>query len=361
MRIRRRWSAVLVAGALSLVTAGCSGENDEGRLVGVAMPTTTLERWVSDAADVEAQFKEFGYGVELRFAEDVVADQVAQVDDLIDSGVSLLVIGAVDGSSLTAPLARAAAAGIPVIAYDRLLVDTPDVAYYATFDNFRVGIMQATSLVDALGVTLDSARPDDGTRVPRIELFAGSPDDNNASVFFAGAMSVLSTYLDRGVLEVGSGESTFEQIATQGWAPEVAEERMTRLLDSHYPGGERPAGVLSPNDGIAGGVRAALSGRGGSTGVALTGQDADLAGVKAVVAGEQTSTVFKETRQLAELTVSMGHALLSGQEPETNDITSYDNGKRIVPAMLLAPQLVTADNVNQVLVEPGIYTAEELR
>lgn len=361
MRAARRLVATLGVAAAALGLAGCADGGGADRLVGVAMPTTTLERWVSDGEDVRDQLEAFGYDVDLRYAENDVALQVEQVGDMIDDGVSLLVVGSIDGGALTEQLARAAAAGIPVLAYDRLIVGSPDVAYYATFDNFRVGVLQGTSLLRELGAVAA-----DGTRVEgagpfTIEMFAGSPDDNNATVFYEGAMSVLEPFLADGTLVVGSGEKELGRIGTPGWDAAVAQERMTALLAAHYAGGARPDGVLAPNDGIAGAVRAALADRGGARGVALTGQDADVDGVRAVVAGEQSSTIYKDTRLLAELAVAMGHTILSGGEPETNDVTSYHNGVEVVPTMLLAPQLVTAADVDRVLVASGAFTAEELR
>ncbi len=362
MRSARTAAAAFMVAAVAMTAAGCAaGQGDDSSLVGVAMPTTTLLRWVDDGEDVQEQLENLGYEVDLRYAENEVATQVQQVGDMIDAGVDLLIIGAIDGTALKDQLARAASADIPVVSYDRLIRDTPDIAYYATFDNLSVGVMQGHSLARGLGLEDADGNKIEGAGPFSVELFAGSPDDNNATVFYEGAMSVLDPYIAAGDLVVTSGEKDFATIATEGWDSAKSNERMTKLLSTHYSGGERPDGVLAPNDGVAISVLEAIKSHGAPAGVVVTGQDAELASVKSIVAGEQTSTIYKNTQLLAEVAVSMGHALLTGREPETNDMTSYDNGVKVVPTMLLTPQLVTQDNLERVLVESGAFTAEEIR
>jgi putative multiple sugar transport system substrate-binding protein len=359
-------AALLLAAPLAL--AGCSTDaaGAEASLVGVAMPTTTSLRWIEDGDNLEAQLEALGYQVDLRYAENDVPTQVAQLDAMIDAGADLLVVGSIDGTALTDQLARAAEAGIPVIAYDRLIRESPDVDYYATFDNFRVGTQQATSLLQGLGV-LDAAGEPTGAPGPyTIEVFAGSSDDNNATVFYEGAFSVLQPYLDAGVLEVPSGETDFATIAIEAWDAKVGGERMTRLLDGVYAGTDRVIdGVLSPYDGISIAIIDVLKGAGyGTAGRPLpvvVGQDAEAPSIKSVIAGEQYSSIYKDTRQLAEVTVAMGDALLKGTAPEVNDVTSYDNGVTTVPTYLLAPVVVTATNYEPLLVGGGYYTEEDLR
>ncbi|MEV7973429.1 multiple monosaccharide ABC transporter substrate-binding protein [Cellulomonas sp. NPDC089187] len=358
----RRRVAATVVGLLTLVTTctACTAGQVAGDrpLVGVAMPTTASERWIADGENVRGQLEALAYDVDLQYAEDDVPTQIAQLEQMIADGADALVVGSIDGVALKDVLAQAAAADIPVIAYDRLIRESPDVDYYASFDNARVGVQQATTLLQGLGV-LDAAGEPTGSTGPfTIELFAGSADDNNATVFYQGAMQVLAPYLDAGTLVVGSGQTGFDQIATERWDPKNATARMAELLP-RYTAGTRLDGVLSPYDGISIAILDAVRAAGLPLPV-VTGQDAELASAQSVAAGEQYATIFKDTRQLAEVTVQMVHALLDGGAPEVNDTTSYDNGVTVVPAYLLAPQVVTEQNYEAVLVDGGTYTAQEL-
>lgn len=371
---RPPWSPRSVAPAVALLLAaplaltGCASDaaGADASLVGVAMPTTTSLRWIEDGDNLQTQLEALGYQVDLRYAENDVAVQVDQLDAMIDAGADLLVVGSIDGTALKAQLARAADAGIPVIAYDRLIRESPDVDYYATFDNFRVGTQQATSLLQGLGVLDDAGEPTGAAGPFTIEVFAGSSDDNNATVFYEGAFSILQPYLDSGVLQVPSGETDFATIATEAWDAKVGGERMTRLLDTVYAGTDLQVdGVLSPYDGISIAIIDVLKGAGYGTAArplpVVVGQDAEAPSIKSVIAGEQFSSIYKDTRQLAEVTVAMGDALLKGESPEVNDVTSYDNGVTVVPTYLLAPVVVTATNYESLLVGGGYYTEEELR
>ncbi|AEE45914.1 multiple monosaccharide ABC transporter substrate-binding protein [Cellulomonas fimi] len=368
--MRRRTGPIVGSGVVAAVlalaacaTPGAEPADDGSQLVGVAMPTTTSQRWIADGENVTAQLEALGHDVDLQFADDDVPTQIAQIEAMIDAGAEALVVGSIDGTALKDVLARAAAQDIPVIAYDRLIRDSGDIAYYATFDNERVGIQQGTSLLQGLGV-LDAAGAPTGAQGPfAVELFAGSPDDNNATVFYEGAMGVLQPWIDSGVLVVTSGETDFATIATPAWNGDTAASRLGPLLDTHYAS-TRLDGILAPADIISVPLLDVLRDHGYGTAEqpwpVVTGQDADVAAVKAVVAGEQFSTVYKDTRQLAEVAVQMVDALLSGQEPETNDVTSYDNGVMVVPSYLLQPQLVTKDNYVGVLIDSGYYTQEDL-
>lgn len=362
MRSARTVVAALVAGAVAVTVAGCApGQGDGKLLVGVAMPTTTSLRWVDDGNDVKEQLENLGYAVDMRYAENDVAVQVEQIGSMIEAGADLLIVGSIDGGALNEPLARAAAQDIPVVSYDRLITGTPDIAYYATFDNAAVGVLQAQSLVRGLGLEDADGNKVEGAGPFTVELFAGSSDDNNATVFYDGAMSVLQPYISSGDLVVKSDETDFATISIPAWDPVKGGERMDALLAAHYPGGTAPDGVLSPYDGISIAIVESIAAHGGPAGTVVTGQDAELPSVKSIAADGQTSTIYKNTQLLAEVAVSMGHALLSDREPETNDVSSYDNGVKTVPTMLLAPQLVTQDNLQRVLVESGAFTAEEIR
>jgi putative multiple sugar transport system substrate-binding protein len=370
MVLRRAMSGAAAAALLlSATLTGCaastaSTSGASAQLVGVALPTTTSTRWVADGKNVTAQLTALGHRVDLKYAQDDVPTQVSQVQKMIDEGADALIIGAVDGTALKKVLAEAGAKHIPVISYDRLIRDSPDVDYYATFDNQRVGVQQATTLLQGLGI-LDATGAPTGVRGPfSIELFAGSPDDNNATVFYDGAMSVLKPYLDSGVLVVPSGQTDFAAIATPAWSGKTAGARMRTLLPAYQSSGRRLDGVLSPYDGITIELLAATAEIGYGTAAqpwpVMTGQDAEIPSVKSIIAGQQYATIYKDTRQLAEVAVSMVDALLNGQEPETNDITSYDNGVKKVPSYLLRSQVVTKSNYQDVLVTSGYYTQQEL-
>lgn len=366
-----RKSFVRIVGALAvaaaLTSAGCgrstspeagggAGSGERTGTVGIAMPTKSSERWVADGDNMAEQFQALGYDTDLQYGDDVVQNQVSQIENMITKGVKVLVVAPIDGSSLTDILQRAADADIPVVSYDRLIRGSENVDYYATFDNFKVGVLQATYIVDKLGVA-------QGKGPFNIELFAGSPDDNNATFFFDGAMSVLQAYIDSGKLVVKSGQTSFDQVATLRWDGGLAQSRMDNLLSRSYTSGRVDA-VLSPYDGMSVGIISALKSAGYGTPAnplpIVTGQDAELASVKSIIAGEQTQTVFKDTRELAKAAVQMADSLLTGGTPETNDTTTYDNGVKVVPAFLLEPVSVDKSNYEKVLVESGYYTQAQL-
>ena len=349
--------------AATLALAGCSADaSTERPLIGVAMPTTTSARWISDGDNVKSQFEALGYDVDLEYAEDDVPTQITQLETMVADGADALVIGAIDGSALTEVLAAADEQDIPIISYDRLIRDSDAVDYYVTFDNYKVGVQQGTSLLMGLGVINTDGSRSDVLGPVDIELFAGSLDDNNAHVFWQGAMDTLQPYLDDGTLVVRSGQTTIDEASTLRWDGETAHARMQQLLTASYSDGSTVDGVLAASDGLARGVLQALSeaGYSGTDMPVVTGQDSEVDSVKLIVEGVQFSSIFKDTRQLAEAAVSMVHALLLGATPEANDTTSYDNGVKTVPSYLLNPQLVTKENYLAVLVDGGYYTAEEL-
>ncbi|MDF2826901.1 MAG: chvE [Mycobacterium sp.] len=365
-----RKSFVRVAGALAVVaaltSAGCGrsttteatggGDGERTGTVGISMPTKSSERWVADGNNMAEQFTALGYQTDLQYGDDVVQNQVSQIENMITKGVKALVIAPIDGSSLTDILQRAADAKIPVVSYDRLIRGTANVDYYATFDNFKVGVLQASYITDKLGLA-------SGKGPFNIELFAGSPDDNNATFFFNGAMSVLQPFIDSGKLVVKSGQTTFDQVATLRWDGGLAQSRMDNLLSKAYTSGRVDA-VLSPYDGMSLGIISALKSAGYGTPdkplPIVTGQDAELASVKSIIAGEQTQTVFKDTRELAKSAVQMADSLLTGGTPEVNDTTTYENGVKVVPAFLLEPVSVDETNYQKVLVDSGYYTAAQV-
>jgi putative multiple sugar transport system substrate-binding protein len=352
---RRAFVAVL----LVLAVSGCGGDDgddiaaapDRGS-VGIAMPTKKSERWIADGDNLARQFTLLGYRPDVQYAEDDVKAQIAQLDAMVAGGAKALVVAAIDGTALKDVLGRAAAAKIPVIAYDRLIRDSADLSYYATFDNFKVGVLQGAAILDGLK----------GKGPFNVELFAGSADDNNATFFFNGAMSVLRPQIDSGRLVVRSGETAFAKVATLRWDGAVAKQRMARLLAEHYRSARVDA-VLSPYDGLSRGILDALgaAGYGGARKVpVITGQDAELDSVKLIAAGKQTETVYKDTRELAKVAVQMTNSLLTGGRPEVNDTEQYNNGVKVIPTFLLQPVNVDKSNFRRVLVDSGYYTAAEV-
>jgi putative multiple sugar transport system substrate-binding protein len=370
-----RVAAVLSTVALAATLAACgdsektadqdagSGDNS-GALVGVTMPTKSSERWISDGNNLKASLEGMGYKVDLQYAENDIPTQVNQLENQITKGAKLLIIASIDGTAITTQLQQAADNKIPVISYDRLIRNSPNVDYYATFDNFKVGVQQATSLL--VGLKVKNEDGSDGTaKGPfNVELFAGSPDDNNATFFFNGAMSVLQPLVDSGVLKVASGQTDFRTVAILRWDPATAQKRMEDLLTKTYSGGAKVDGVLSPYDGLSIGILSALKsngyGAGGQAYPIVTGQDAELASVKSIIAGEQYATIFKDTRELAKKTAEMANAVLKGDEPEVNNTKDYENGNKIVPSYLLDPVIVYKSNYKPILVDSGYYKEADL-
>jgi putative multiple sugar transport system substrate-binding protein len=355
-----RRAALALATALGtvLVLPGAPATAQDKGTIGIAMPTQSSSRWISDGNSMVEQFEAAGYKTVLQYAEDDIPTQLNQVENMITQGVSALVIAAIDGTTLSNALENAEASGIPIIAYDRLIRDSGAVDYYATFDNFQVGVLQAESLVACLNERFA------GTAPFNVELFGGSPDDNNAFFFYNGAMSVLQPLIDAGTIAVPSGQMGMDVVGTLRWDGAVAQARMDNLLSANY-GSAVLHGALSPYDGLSIGILSSVKGVGYGTGdlamPCVTGQDAEVPSVKSMMAGEQYSTIFKDTRELARVTVGMVDAILSGGTPEINDTTTYDNGVKVVPSYLLKPVTVNVGDIQSTLVDSGYYTADQLK
>ncbi len=356
MKFSLKKGILATATLLSAVVLGACGSGNastgESGYVGIAMPTKSMERWISDGNNMVTELEKLGYKTDLQYGEDKVENQIAQIENMITKGVDLLVIAPIDGSALTNVLEKAANEDIEVIAYDRLLMNSEHVDYYATFDNFGVGVLQASYIEDALNLS-------EGEGPYNIELFSGSPDDNNALINYDGVMSVFQQYLDSGQLVVRSGQTKFSQIATLRWDGSTAQGRMDNLLSANYTDTLLDA-VLSPNDTISLGVISSLKGVGyGSADKpmpVITGQDADQAGVKSIIAGEQTQTVFKDTRVLAQNTIEIIEAIFNEEEVPVNDTETYDNGVKVVPTYLANPVSVDKENYKAELIDTECYT-----
>ncbi len=353
----RYFAAALAATMLGAGLMAAPALAEDKGYVGIAMPTQSSARWISDGHSMVEQFEAAGYTTDLQYAEDDIPNQLAQIENMITKGVDVLVIAAIDGTTLSNALANANAAGIRVIAYDRLIRDSAHVDYYSTFDNFKVGVQQAETLVAGLEERFGDEKP------WNVEVFGGSPDDNNAYFFYDGAMSVLQPLIDAGDIVIKSGQTGMQTVGTLRWDGSVAQARMDNLLSANYTD-DRVHGVLSPYDGLSIGIISSLRGVGyGSADMPMpivSGQDAEIPSVKAILRGEQYSTIFKDTRELARVTVGMVDALLSGGEPEINDTETYDNGVKVVPSYLLEPVAVTEANWREVLVDSGYYEASQI-
>lgn len=342
-----------------LLLTGCSsgGSGGDTKKIGIAMPTKDLERWEKDGESMKAEAEALGYEVDMQFAQNEVQTQVSQIENMITKEVDLLIIAAIDGEALTDVVKKAKDQGIPVISYDRLIMNAEGIDYYVTFDLKTVGELQGQYIVDKLDL-------ENTTETFNLELFGGAPDDNNARFFFEGAMEKLQPHIDSGKLVIKSGQTEFNQVATQSWSGAKAQERMDNLLSSSYTDAKVDA-VLTQNDALAIGVVSSLKSIGyGSADrpmPVITGQDAETASVKSIIAGDQTMTVFKNTNDLAKAAITMANSVLTDATVEVNDTESYDNGARVVPTYYLNPQSVDIENYEEVLIGSGYFTEDDLK
>jgi putative multiple sugar transport system substrate-binding protein len=358
--VKVRNSILALVGAAVLSTTALSGvfAQDKGS-VGIAMPTQSSLRWISDGNELKGALEGMGYSVDLQYAEDDIPNQLAQIENMVTKGVDALVIASIDGTTLSAVLQQAADQGVKVVAYDRLIRESANVDYYTTFDNFQVGVLQANSVVKGLEERFPDQKP------WNVELFGGSPDDNNAFFFYDGAMSVLQPLIDSGDIVIKSGQKGMDVVGTLRWDGAVAQARMDNILSANYSDGSIVHGVLAPYDGLSRGIISSLRGVGYGSGdlqwPIVSGQDAEVPSVKAIIAGEQYSTVFKDTRELAQYTAQLLDTVIGGNEPTGLDTTTYDNGVKVVPSILLTPYEVDANNYEERVIASGYIKAEELQ
>ena len=332
----------------------CGGKDSEAVKVGVSMPTKDLQRWNQDGANMKKALEERGYDVDLQYANNDIATQVSQVENMIATGSEVLVIASIDGSALKSVLDSAKQKGIQVIAYDRLIMNSDAVSYYATFDNYMVGTIQGQYLEEKLDLK-------NGAGPYNIELITGDPGDNNARFFFGGAMDVLTPYIESGKLVVKSGQTTFEQCATANWDTATAQARFDAIIASNYADGTQLDAVLASNDSTALGVANSLAANYTGKYPLLTGQDCDIASVKNIIAGTQSMSIFKDTRTLAAQVVTMVDAIMKGGEVPVNDTETYDNGTGVIPSYLCEPVFADIDNYKELLIDSGYYTEDQLK
>ncbi len=376
MKRRNKLALVAGIGAMALSLAACSSGDTKTTTsaapgtsaapaaaacsVGIAMPTRSLERWINDGEGLQKLLEADGCTVDLQYADNKTDQQISQLQNMVANGANILVVAAIDGTTLGPVLADAGTAGAKVIAYDRLILDSPNVDYYATFDNYSVGTLQGTYIEETLGLK-------DGKGPFNLEPFAGSPDDNNAGYFFAGAWDVISQYVDSGQLVVPSGkapktDADWKAIGILGWGSDDAQAEMDNRLSSFYAGGAKVDVVLSPNDSLAQGISQSLqlAGYTAADFPILTGQDGDKASVTNILNGVQSMTVWKDTRLLGERVDMMVKSIIAGTDVEVNDTTTYDNGDHVVPSYLITPEVVTKDTVQSKLIDSGFLKASDV-
>lgn len=351
--------AFAIAGLLSvsLLASACGADAESANgTVGISMPDKSLERWEKDGNNMVEELESLGYDVDIQYAQGETQTQSEQIENMITKGVDALLIAPVDGSTLSDPVNLAANQDIPVIAYDRLIMNSENVDYYTTFDLVTVGEIQGQYIVEALDL-------ENSDETFNIELFGGAPDDNNARFFFEGAMNQLQPYMDEGKLIVQSGQTEFNSVATEAWSSSNAQTRMDNLLTGHYSSEDIDA-VLAQNDAIAQGVVSSLVSLGyGSSDrpmPIITGQDAEVSSVNSIIEGNQTMTVFKDTTALAKAASAIVDAILNGEEPEVNDTESFDNNERVIPTYLLEPIAVDADNYQEILIDSGYIDSSDV-
>ena len=352
--MKKKFLSLFLAAGMILTgaMAGCAKKADSKK-IGVAMPTKSLQRWNQDGDNMKKKLEAAGFTVDLQYADDDIATQVTQIENMINGGCKVLVIASIDGGSLGTVLAAAQEKKIPVIAYDRLIMGSDAVTYYATFDNYKVGTIQGEYIRDNL--KLDS---ENGPF--NIEVFTGDPGDNNARFFYDGAIDVLKPYIDSGKLVVKSGQLEFDKVATAGWKTENAQSRMDAIISGNYADGTQLDAVLCSNDSTALGVENALEA--GYTGAypIITGQDCDKPNVKNMINGKQAMSVFKDTRTLADQVVEMVKAIMDGKDAPVNDTKTYDNGKKVVPSYLCTPEFANKDNYKKLLIDSGYYKESDI-
>jgi len=353
---------VMLASLVLTACGGAAAPADEKKLVGISMPTKTSTRWISDGESMVKEFQALGYDTDLQFADNDIQNQLSQIENMVTKGADVLVIAAIDGTTMSDVLQKAHDAGAIVISYDRLITKTANVDYYATFDNFGVGVIQGTQLLNGLG--LKPGEKAAGVGPFNVELFGGSPDDTNAFYFYDGAMSVIQPFIDDGTIVIQSGQTGMDKVGTLRWLAATAQARMDNLLSAYYTDKKVDA-VLSPYDGLSIGILSSLKGVGYCTPEqpcpVVTGQDAEVASVKSIIAGEQTYTVFKDTRVLAKQAAKMADQALKGETVDVNDTKTYDNLVKVVPSYLLTPISIDINNYQKELVDTGYIKAEDLQ
>lgn len=372
--MRKKFLAGLLVAAMVASMTACGSDptannnsssdksSDSGKKkVGISMPTKSLERWNRDGSYLEEQFKKEGYDVEITYSDNDTDQQVNDIQNMISDNVDILVVAAIDGDTLSTVLADAKDQNIPVISYDRLIMNTDAISYYVSFDNYKVGQLQGQYIIDTL--KLDGSK-----KKYNMEVTAGDPADNNATFFYNGAMDTLKKYIDDGTIKIVSKQQDFESVATSQWSTDEALNRMQNILSSYYADGKNQLDIaLCSNDSTALGVTQAIeSDYAGKNTPLITGQDGDVANLKNILDGKQAMTVYKAVANEAVVTLKLVKSVLDGNTPDESltkefdcecsyDTDSYDNGTGKIPSYLLTPEVITKDNYKEKLVDTGYY------
>lgn len=313
-------------------------------VIGVALPWLGTQNWAEADEMFNSKLKEAGFEPLVQHADNKVTTQQQQIESMVQNGAKVIVVGPVDGSQLGGVLEEAAAAGIFIIGYDRLIENTTAIDGVVQFDSIKTGVLQGEALLAGLAAQK-------GAGPYNIELFGGGPADPNAPNFFEGAMSVLQPKIDDGTLVVVSGQTDFTQAATLDWDNAKAQARMDSLLSGFYSDKEIH-GVLCPNDGIARAVITSSEQAGQKLPV-TSGLDAENETVKWIWEGRQYSTVAKPTDTLVSKTIDIIKSLQAGKAMPASDITT-NNGMKEVDIYALAPLVVTKENIKEAFAnDPG--------
>jgi putative multiple sugar transport system substrate-binding protein len=350
-------TVLLILALAATFVVSCKGKDGKGgTLIGIAMPETHVLRWVKDGNSLEKEAVARGYRAEVQYGDANQPTQNTQIQSFLTQGAKALVVGCIN-DGVSSVIAEAGRDKVVVIAYDRIIPNSADYDYYITFNNFKVGVLQAQSIVQ--GLNLDAAT---ASNPKLITLFAGSPTDGNAFFFFDGAMSILNPYIDKGVLQVigpypktSADTNAFQRIATENWQAPIAKTRMENLLSGDARSVTLDA-ILAPNDTLARAILEACKADAKYRGnlPITSGQDAEYDSAMSIKNGEQYSTVFKDTAKLAEAAIILADQVLKGETVNipgavlaSGDLREIGNtGRKYVNAYLLDPILVTKDNLN---------------
>lgn len=360
---------LLVVFMIMSLVVGCSndstpsssegGKDQSGeKSIGISLPTKELARCLKDEEYLTDNLESMGYEVMVLYAEGKAQQQADQIENMILNGVSALIISPIDGDSLTQVVEMAHDNDIPVLAYDALIMKTEYIDYYVTDDLEEIGRLQARYIVDKLGINNGETGPFN------LEIFAGEQPDNNAHFFYSGAMEILQPEIDKGTIVVPSGQIDFQVTSTPEWDGLKAQQRMDTILSAYYSDKTVDA-VLTQNDGLALGVISALKSAGyGSDDKPypiITGQDCDIASIKSIIAGEQTMTVFKDIRIMAERAAYVVDCMVKGEEPDMSGGTTFNNGVKDIKTLCVPPKTIDKSNYKELLFDSGYYSEDLLK
>ena len=336
------WMLALCVLSLAALT-GCGGQKDD-KVAGKPARTVPVlfayssDSWQRNGVALKEALEKNGYSVDLQL-DRTAEDQTEHLRSAVGKKPLAIIVGAIDSDAMKDALAEAAKQGIPVIAYDRLIMNSPHVSYFVGFDSKEIGRMQGRAVEKALQLKETSGSDN-------IEIFAGDPRDNNSHLFYEGAMEILQPYLDKGRLAIPSVEADFRKTATNDWSAQNAKVRMGRILQLTYANDRPLSAVLSPNDTLAGGIREALDLHYKGEWPFITGLDADPEGVRAIASGRQLMTIDKPPALPVKECLRLVQDIAKGQT-ESSPVM-LNNGVKEIPAFLCAPTAIDKSNLESV-------------